>query len=97
MPSPTIVDAAEAQLPHLPGLALCEARVTSSRDGTLQPLVVGVPEVGDTSTPRPLLVGLHTWSADYLQMVGQFAPLCAQYGWLMVLPHFRGPNLDTNS
>ena len=96
LPTTTIIDVSQAGLPQIPGLILSAATVASSLDQTPQPLLIGVPEALDPGVPTPLLVGLHTWSADYLQMVGQFAPLCAQYGWLMVLPHFRGPNLDTN-
>ena len=91
----TIIDAAGEGLPEVDGLRLAEQVVKSSVDGKPQPVVIGVPEtLGQEATP--LLVGIHTWSADYRQMVSHFAPLCARYGWLMVLPHFRGPNLDSN-
>ena len=91
-----IVDSTGPSLPRLDGITLSETPVNSSADGKPQPLIVGVPDSLDPSAPTPLLVGIHTWSADYRQMVEQFAPLCAQYGWLLVLPHFRGPNLDSN-
>lgn len=93
----TIVDAAGKSLPRIEGIDLSERQIQSSADGKLQSLIVGVPEGLDPAVPTPLLVGIHTWSADYRQMVPQFAPLCARYGWLMVLPDFRGPNLTTNA
>lgn len=86
---------ANASLPSIPGLRLLEAALPSSLDGAVQPLIIGVPEP-PCATPTPLLVGLHTWSADVRQQVASFGPLCAQYGWLMVLPNFRGPNLTSN-
>lgn len=91
----TIIDASDSPLPHIAGLELSEHTVKSSADGHLQPLLVGIPERLDKAA-TPLLVGIHTWSADYRQMVQHFAPLCAHHGWLMVLPHFRGPNLDSS-
>lgn len=91
----TIIDASGSHLPIIDGLDLSEHAVKSSVDGKPQPLVVGVPEGLDKAT-TPLLVGIHTWSADYRQTVAHFAPLCARYEWRMVLPHFRGPNLDSN-
>lgn len=91
----TIVDVSGNPLPKNDGISLTEHMVASSVDGKPQPLVIGVPD-GLEDAPTPLLVGIHTWSADYRQMVAHFAPLCARYGWLMVLPHFRGPNLDSN-
>lgn len=90
----TIIDSSQSTLPSIPGFELTELTITAARDGQSQPLIVGVPASLDG--PAPLLVGIHTWSADYRQMVPQFAPLCARYGWLMVLPHFRGPNLSDN-
>ncbi len=88
--------ASAAQLPDVPGIRLTEAAVPSSVDGAPQPIVVGVPEGYDPATPTPLLVGLHTWSSHYLQMVEPYAAQAAKRGWLLVCPHFRGPNLTSN-
>jgi len=85
----------DSPLPSIAGLQLCAARVPSTLDGALQPVIVGAPEQ-PCAMPTPLLVGLHTWSADVRQQVESFGTLCARYGWLMVLPNFRGPNLTTN-
>lgn len=41
--------------------------------------------------PRPLLVSLHSWSADYRQS-DPFADLAAESDWNYIHPDFRGPN-----
>lgn len=88
--------AAAAELSEIPGLTLTEVRIVSSADGTEQTIVVGVPESYDPGTPMPLLVGLHTWSADYLQRVQPYGTEAARRGWLVVLPNLRGPNTTNN-
>ncbi len=45
---------------------------------------------------RPLLVGLHTWSADLDNQAAAFGPPAQERHWSLVLPSFRGPNLGTN-
>lgn len=85
----------EPTLPPLDGIQLCEVHLPSTLDGAIQSVIVGVPD-RPCAEPTPLLVGLHTWSADYRQQVESLGPLCAQHGWLMVLPDFRGPNLNSN-
>ncbi|MDO5318259.1 MAG: prolyl oligopeptidase family serine peptidase [bacterium] len=68
-------------------------RVKSSLDGTLQPCYFWAPEMAKT-TAVPLVVGLHTWSADYRQ-VGHYRTTldyAREKGWAMVGPNFRGPN-----
>ena len=90
------ISAAGAELPEIPGLTLTELRLPSSVDGVEQPVVVGVPDGYDGAEPVPLLVGLHTWSAGYLQRVLPYGTQAAQRGWLVVLPHFRGPNTTRN-
>ena len=42
-------------------------QVKSSADATMQPCWYWVPEKAST-TAVPLIVGLHTWSADYKQL-----------------------------
>jgi len=44
----------------------------------------------------PLLVGLHTWSCDRFNQVGEMLPRCRERGWALILPEFRGPNLTGN-
>jgi pimeloyl-ACP methyl ester carboxylesterase len=42
---------------------------------------------------QPLLVGLHSWSADYKQSKGKtYAAECAKRDWNLIFPNFRGPN-----
>ena len=44
--------------------------------------------------PKPLLVGLHTWSSHYASAAGDavYADWCIAQGWAFVHPDFRGPN-----
>ena len=42
-----------------------EVKITSTKDGTQQPVLLEVPEAAKTGAPVPLLVHLHSWSADY--------------------------------
>ncbi len=85
-----------AELPEIEGIRLRQLRIPSSVDGAEQPVVIGIPEGYDPATQTPLLIGLHTWSADYLQRVEAYATQAARRGWLVVLPNFRGPNCTTN-
>lgn len=91
-----IVDSSAQNLPTVKGITLSEVAIPSSLDGKPQPVIVGIPEGLDATKLTPLVVGIHTWSADYRQQTAAMAPLAAKYGWLMVLPNFRGPNLTTN-
>ncbi len=70
-----------------------EILIRSSFDGTLQPSLYFHP---DGTTPVPLVVGLHTWSYDRFNQQENYLPLCKKYGWALLLPEFRGPNLETN-
>ena len=71
-----------------------EIIVKSSMDGSFQPsLFYKVPD----STGRPLLVGLHTWSADRFNQRDNMLPLAEELEWNLLLPEFRGPNLHTNA
>ena len=85
-----------ADLPQVPGATAAEVLITSTLDGTQQPSVVVVPEACDPNTPTPLLIGMHTWSADYLQMVEAYGKLAVGHKWLLVLPNFRGANKANN-
>lgn len=72
--------------------AFKEIQVTSSLDGSPEPSLLYMPEGG----AKVLVVGLHTWSADRFNQVANFLPHCRERGWALVLPEFRGSNLDTN-
>ena len=67
--------------------------IRSTADGSDQPCYLIVPE-GLTSAgpPVPLLVSLHSWSADVEQRNEPLEKLAEQKGWLYLFPHFRGPN-----
>lgn len=67
--------------------------VQSSLDHSSQPNLLFVPE---TERSIPLVVGLHTWSYDRFNKVNDYLPLCQKYGWALLLPEFRGPNLRCN-
>lgn len=45
---------------------------------------------------RPLVVGLHTWSANRFNQVNSMLPWAIKNGWNLLLPEFRGPNLTSN-
>ena len=68
-------------------------QVRSSIDGTMQPCWFWAPEKA-ASAEVPLVVGLHTWSADYTKINHYDTVLkyAKAHGWAMVGPNFRGPN-----
>lgn len=74
---------------------LSEILVKSSVDGTMQPSLFWCPETGK---PVPLVVGLHPWSHTrfYPIALDRYFPLAQEYGFALLLPDFRGPNLPTN-
>ena len=63
----------------------------SAADRTKQPAMFYAPKSKD---PVPLLVGLHTWSADYRQSRpgSAYATWCIEKGWAFIGPNFRGAN-----
>ncbi|MBX3441743.1 MAG: alpha/beta fold hydrolase [Planctomyces sp.] len=63
--------------------------VPSSIDGELQTCRLHVP---DGDGPRPLLVFLHSWSADVAQDNSRWVDLALERGWIVLLPDFRGVN-----
>ena len=78
------------EIPGWPG-DVREVRFTSSGDGSQQPALFWTPAAG--GGPRPLLVGLHTWSSDYRQTSSlPYLAWCKQQGWIFIHPDFRGPN-----
>lgn len=42
--------------------------------------------------PRPLLVGLHTWSYDHTNGSDKYVELCIENNWHFIFPDFRGGN-----
>ena len=76
-----------------PAWAKILVQVKSTLDGTLQPCYFWAPDESKTNAV-PLIVGLHTWSADYRQTSHYATVLkyARAKGWAMVGPNFRGPN-----
>lgn len=67
--------------------------VISSIDQTAQPSYLKLPDDYDSDDqPRPLVVSLHSWSADFNQRNAAMESLVNQRGWLILFPNFRGPN-----
>jgi len=68
-------------------------QVKSTLDDTDQPCYFWAPEKA-SSESVPLIVGLHTWSADYTQLDHYRVVLryAQKSGWAFVGPNFRGPN-----
>ncbi len=82
--------AAAAEDPAPPVFA--EVRITSAADGSRQPARWYAPSA--TAEPVPLLVMLHSWNGDYKQrgLSDEALVECANRGWALIHPHFRGPN-----
>lgn len=47
--------------------------------------------------PRPLLVGLHTWSATYTIGYKNYESFCIENNWNFIFPQFRGPNWNVDA
>ncbi len=70
-----------------------EIQIKSSIDGSIEPSLLFFPK-GRKNVP--LVVGLHTWSADRFNQQNKYLSFCLERGWALLLPEFRGPNLSTN-
>ena len=70
-----------------------ELLIPSSLDGSLQPSLF---YQSSSSEKRPLLVGLHTWSYDRFNQIGNMLPYAETLDFHLLLPEFRGPNLTNN-
>lgn len=67
-----------------------EIKYPSKADNTQQPAMFFAP---DSKEKKPLLVALHSWSADYKQTSqAPYAEWCITNGWAFIHPNFRGPN-----
>jgi len=71
-----------------------EVQIPSTLDGALQGAFFYVPpEAEPGGAPAPLMVALHTWSADYRQAASAaYLAACKRRGWVLIHPNFRGPN-----
>lgn len=71
-----------------------KVRIQSTLDGVTQPCYILVPDGYDENRPPvPLLVSLHSWSADLEQQKPTLEEMANDRGWIMIYPNFRGPNL----
>ena len=70
-----------------------EIYVRSTIDGTRQPSLF---YKADGDEKRPLLVGLHTWSADRFNQIRNMLPYAEKYNFHLLLPEFRGRNTTSN-
>ncbi|MBR1970262.1 MAG: prolyl oligopeptidase family serine peptidase [Clostridia bacterium] len=70
-----------------------EILVKSTLDSSMQPSLFYKSE---TNEKRPLLVGLHTWSHDRFNQINNMLPYARKYDFNLLLPEFRGNNLETN-
>ncbi len=67
-----------------------EIKYPSKADNSDQPAMFFAP---DSKEKKPLLVALHSWSADYKQTSqAPYAEWCITNGWAFIHPNFRGPN-----
>ena len=67
-----------------------DIKYPSKADNTDQPAMFFAP---DSKEQKPLLVALHSWSADYKQTSqAPYAEWCITNGWVFIHPNFRGPN-----
>jgi len=67
-----------------------DIKYPSKADHTDQPAMYFAPE---SKEKKPLLVALHSWSADYKQTSQTpYAEWCIEHGWAFIHPNFRGPN-----
>ena len=69
-----------------------EILIQSTIDGTMQPSLF----YAASKSNRPLLVSLHTWSYDRFNQLESMVPFAKKYDFNLLLPEFRGNNLDTN-
>ena len=69
-----------------------EILVQSTIDGTMQPSLF----YAASKSNRPLLISLHTWSYDRFNQLESIVPFAEKYDFNLLLPEFRGSNLDTN-
>jgi len=70
-----------------------EIMIKSTINETMQPSLF---IRANADEKRPLLVGLHTWSFDRFNQLEYMSREGGKYGFHVLLPEFRGPNLDSN-
>ncbi|OGV34198.1 MAG: hypothetical protein A2020_04235 [Lentisphaerae bacterium GWF2_45_14] len=83
--SPLIVTAVANPWPE----KVREIEYKSSADGSMQKAMFYAPQ---GKKKLPLVVALHTWSADYTQPNTVPAKWAIKKDWVFIHPNFRGPN-----
>ncbi|MFT7639306.1 MAG: poly(3-hydroxybutyrate) depolymerase [Pirellulaceae bacterium] len=67
--------------------------VVSSIDKTKQPCYIILPtNYENDDAQRPLVVSLHSWSADFEQRNKELEAEADRFGWIYLFPNFRGVN-----
>ncbi|GIX00826.1 MAG: hypothetical protein KatS3mg111_4158 [Pirellulaceae bacterium] len=86
-------------VPPTPKVVRSKIAFRSTWDGTPQPAYLTVPEAiadqgaaGHVQRRLPMVVSLHSWSADLEQRQPDLEQLVAERGWVLLQPHFRGVN-----
>ncbi|MBD3241965.1 MAG: prolyl oligopeptidase family serine peptidase [Chitinivibrionales bacterium] len=75
--------------------AVRTVEIESSADGSMQPALFY-----DSETPhhKPLLLVLHSWSADYLQHFSiPYGVWAVENDWVFIHPDYRGPYTNPNA
>ncbi len=85
---PLMVAAAVLGLGAVWSNGFTRVEIPSSADDSLQPAYFLAAQKDGQA---PLVVSLHTWSADYAQ-ADPLADMAAAEGWNYIHPNFRGPN-----
>lgn len=68
---------------------IIQVNYLSRLDNSMQPALFRAAE---SSSARPLVVCLHTWSADLTQDSNKYFERAAKRDWHCIFPLFRGPN-----
>ena len=70
-------------------MSLTEVNYFCKFDKTFQPALIRISE---SSSPRPLVVALHTWSFDHTNCSEAYRTAAEKWDWHFIYPEFRGPN-----
>ena len=72
-----------------------EIEVVSSLDSSIEKNLFFCPGKNDKNKNIPLVVCLHSWSADRFNQT-KLLPFCKKRNWALLLPEFRGSNCIDN-
>lgn len=73
-------------------MSLTEVNYFCKFDKTFQPALIRISE---SSSPRPLVVALHTWSYDHANCGEGYRKAAEEWDWHFIYPEFRGPNWNS--